>query len=60
MCAELGVLGEGGWTLGHRPGSLSSTTGLLGIQTNHSISLDPGFLLLKEDDPQTVIHLILG
>lgn len=27
---------------------------------NPSISLEPGFLLLKEDDPQTVIHLILG
>lgn len=43
-----------------RPSSLSSTTGLLGIQRTHSISLDPGFLLLKEDDPQTVVHLILG
>lgn len=32
----------------HRPGSLSSIIGLLGTQTNGSISLDTGFLLCQK------------
>lgn len=42
------------------PGSLSSTAGLLGVQRTRSLSLAPGSLLLKEGDPQTAVHLVLG